>query len=38
MGYEYLYIVIEESKKFKDYLSKIREGFSLEEIIKAEGV
>jgi hypothetical protein len=37
MGYEHLRGVIEESKKFKDYLSELREGFSPEEVMMDEG-
>jgi hypothetical protein len=37
MGYEHLCVVIEEAKKFKDYLSELREGLLPDEVMKAEG-
>jgi hypothetical protein len=37
MGYEHLRVVIEEAKKFDDYLMELREGFSQDEISKIEG-
>lgn len=37
MAYEHLRVVIEEAKKFEDYLLELREGFSQDEISKIEG-
>lgn len=37
MGYEHLRVVIEESRKFEEYLTELRKGFTPDEIMKDIG-
>jgi hypothetical protein len=37
MSYGHLNMVIEEAKKFEDYLSRLKHGFSSDDVMQAEG-